>query len=139
MKKFLSVVFGLIIIAVFVQTTHAQDTTNTSISYSNQEKSFKFSYNEKEKTATIEKYIGNDSDINIPETVIYNNEEYAVHNLAKNSFSSVNANSVTIPSSVKYIEQDSFTKSKFDYIMLNGKRIETQPFLLLNNIDIHFK
>ena len=61
-------------------------------------------------TAIVVEYIGNSEEIEIPETIIHNNEEYSVTSIEYTTFQNCgNITSITIPNSVTSIEYATFS------------------------------
>lgn len=68
-----------------------------------------FTYVTSSKTATVNAYNGTDTDVEIPATVTYNNEEYTVTAISKDAFyENKTLTSVSMPNTITSIDNYAF-------------------------------
>lgn len=134
--QFILIIVGFIAIYSYVNihVDHADEKSQNLSFSNNQDKDFTFSYNEKDKTASIINYHGQTDDIKVPDTINYKNNVYYVTTIKKNAFKNINVNSVTISSSIKRIEANSFDQATISTIYLNNEKVDGRLFLTLNHL-----
>lgn len=140
--QFILIIVGFIAIYSYVNihVDHADEAPQNLSFSNNQDKDFTFSYNEKDKTAAITNYHGSESDIKLPDTVVYNNQVYHVVLIKENAFKRINVNSIDISTNIKTIEKNSFDQATIGSIYLNDQQVESGPFLGLNHLmTMNFK